>query len=120
MQGWTFAHGYGVPAGSRLTYPLDPAWKRFVAIVGYTRENWVDVGPYEVSIDGALVFATAEPIRYGWWNRSQQIDVPIPPGSKHITLKIAAGAAWGAWAQAGFMTTPAPVPSTEGGAPSAP
>ena len=110
MFGITFESGYGVPEGSSLQYTLDPRWKRFVAIIGYTRENWIDVGPYQVLIDDEPAYTSP---RYGWWSRSQQIDVVIPEGSKEITLNIDQGTAWGAWAQAGFMTTPLPPKPTE-------
>ena len=63
------------------------------------------MGPYEVLIDGESVFTSRE---FGWWSTSDQLDVSIPPGSKTITLKLPVGTAYGAWAQAGFLTTPKP------------
>ena len=103
-----YATGLGVPAGSSLSYTLDPAWKRFVAVVGYTGINWKEVGPYQVFFDDESSWVSSSPIRFGWWSRGTQVDIPIPPGSKTMTLKIAPGEAHGAWAQSGFMTQAKP------------
>jgi hypothetical protein len=111
-----FPTGIGVPEGSTLTYALDPSWKRFVSIVGYTTVNWAEVGPYEVFFDDQPAWTNTDPIQYHWWHRGTQVDVAIPPGAKTMTLKLAEGNAHGAWALSGFMTQPA----APGGLPSTP
>ena len=112
--GYLFEDGYGVPAGSELTYGLDPAWKRFVAVIGMNREVAVppeeggeisyEMGPFLVRLDGKPHWQSTGPATFNLWDRARQIDVEIPPGHKSITLQVQAGDCYAVWAGAGFMT----------------
>lgn len=102
LQTWPMAHGIGVPTGSRLTYKLDPKWRRFVAVIGLA-EGSTAAGPYQVVVDGDILWESVEPSEFGRNTPGQQIDVAIPEGSKEMILKVDGREAFGAWAYAGFM-----------------
>ena len=102
--GWNYAEGFGLPAGeSVLTYQLDPAWKRFVAVVGLC-EGWQGAGPFEVLIDDQVVWKSLTPATFGRTDEARQVEVHLPPGHKTLTLRIEKkNQAGAAWADAGFM-----------------
>jgi hypothetical protein len=105
VRGIPFATGFSVPANSWLVYKLDPKWRRFVAVVGLA-EGWQAVGPYSIQLDDELVWQSKAPKTFDRDTPCQQIDVPIPPGHKEITLKALGTESSAAWAQAGFVTEP--------------
>jgi len=110
---YAFKDGYGVPAGSELVYGLDPAWRRFVAVLGMNREIAVppeegremsyEVGPFRILLDGDPHWQSAGPETFGLWDRALQIDVEIPPGHKSIALQVSTGHCYAVWANCGFM-----------------
>lgn len=96
-----FNDGFGLPSGSELTYTLDPAWKRFVAVIGHVWAAKGNTGPFEILLDGEPHWKSTG--RFIWNSRGRQIDVTIPPGKKSLTLKLARNGGYGALAEAGFM-----------------
>jgi nicotinamidase-related amidase len=111
-----YAHGMGVHAPNALMYEVKPEYRRFVGLAGGD-ENIVRVSNgsnvamhqsvvFKVFIDGKE--AAASPVMrvlsLAW-----RFDVPIPPGSRIITL-AAMDAGDGSredyanWAEAGFLT----------------
>jgi len=101
---WVFTDGYGMPLGeSALTYSLDPAWKRFVAVIGMG-EGWQGSGPYEVWLDDKVFWKSVDPATFSRTTELYQVDVEIPAGHKTITLRLDKKNQTGsAWADAGFM-----------------
>jgi hypothetical protein len=111
VRGWPFATGFGAPQGSEITYALDPAWRRFVAVVGLA-DGSQEIGPYEILLDGQPHWQSKEPAKFGPRTPAWQIDVPIPPDHKTITLRLEGGEGFGAWAAAGFMNISSTEPET--------
>jgi hypothetical protein len=101
VRGYPFAQGFGVPGRSELVFPLDPSYRRFVAVVGLCMHS-VDVGPFELLLDGEPHW-TSDPAQFGRNTPAAQIDVPIPAGHRTLTLRTSGREGYGAWAQAGFM-----------------
>jgi hypothetical protein len=95
------AGGFGLPAGSEVTYDLEPNYERFTAIIGLA-SGWQNAGPFEILIDGQPHWTSA-PVTFGRNSPGQYIDVPLPDGGKQITLRILGGDCLGAWANAGFV-----------------
>lgn len=111
----TYQHGLGMHAPSEVVYEIKPEYRRFVALAGMD-ENLVDVSHgsnlakypsvvFKVFIDGQE--AAASPVmrvQFPAW----RFDLPIPAGSRHISL-IAMDAGDGSredlanWADAGFV-----------------
>jgi len=102
IRGYPFEKGFGTHGNITLTYELDPAWTRFVAVVGLA-DSWQPVGPYEVLLDGKPHFQTTHPSTFGRNTPGQQLDVPIPPGHKKLTLRVKGPDSQAAWGNAGFM-----------------
>jgi hypothetical protein len=100
MRLWPFDRGYGVPTGSEITYRLDPAWRSFVAVIGLC-DGWKGAGPYQILLDGEPHWNSAQ--SYARNDPGRQINVPIPPGRKTITLRLQGDDSGGAWACAGFL-----------------
>jgi hypothetical protein len=98
--GRTFAGGYGMMHASGVSFAVEPAYRRFVAVVGCCENR---AGPFEVLLDDQVAWSAAmldasEP--------ALQISVDIPPGAKKLTLRVGDDGALGAacaWANAGFM-----------------
>jgi NPCBM/NEW2 domain len=129
VRGYPFADGYAVPHGSNLVYNLEPRYGRFVAVIGLA-DGSSAIGPYQVYLDDELYWnsvrgvvkdedANEKPADQGRGDRgkgdrkpglfgrhtpARQIDVPLPPGHKTITLRLMGDSGAGAWASAGFMT----------------
>ena len=129
-----FSKGVGVQAPSELVFPLEPKYKRFVAIVGVDDEcmRWDNPGGleqwpqwsrpihgptsyricqiiFEVMIDGRTVKETP-PLFKGGLGRG--IDVEIPEGALQLTLgvkdvesHITDSHGHGDWLDAGFVTS---------------
>lgn len=126
LRGQTYAHGLGVHAPSQVIYDLKPEWTRFTARAGVD-EQVLAVGHgtnramhpsvvFRVFIDGTL--AAESPmmrISFEPW----RFDVPIPPGSKRLSLAATDGGDGhymdlANWADAGFVvaaTAATPHPS---------
>jgi hypothetical protein len=102
IRGYPFEKGFGTRCNVTLTYDLDPAWRRLVAVVGLA-DDWQAVGPYEVLLDGKPHFETTNPRTFGRSTPGRQLDVPIPSGHKTITLRVRGPSSQAAWANAGFM-----------------
>jgi hypothetical protein len=81
-----------------MTYNLDPAWRRFVAVVG--SDDPYHHGPFLVLLDGKEAWRSGEAVDHGML---QQAVVKIPPGTKTIALMTQDNMTTGVWAQAGFM-----------------
>lgn len=111
-------HGLGVHAPSEQVYALEPGYRRFVALAGVD-ENLISVSNgsnlakyptvvFKVFIDGREVAASPvmRVLCLAW-----RFDVPIPEGSKTLSL-VAMDAGDGSredfadWANAGFVTHP--------------
>lgn len=101
IRGWQFEEGFGAPAKSEITYRLEPQWRRFVAIVGLA-DGWQGVGPYAIMLDGELYWECNAPLVFGRQTPGLQINVPIPPGHKTITLRVGGEDSQAAWACSGF------------------
>jgi len=98
--GLNLPNSYVVSSGLTMTFELAAQWRRFVAVVG--SENRHHRGPFVVGIDGKERWRSDdETLRCG---RCQQVDVPIPPGAKTITLQVVHDMTSGVWGQAGFVT----------------
>jgi hypothetical protein len=104
IRDYPFSHGFGTPGESEITFPLTSEYKRFVAVIGLCPQS-IDVGPFEILFDGEPHW-TSGAERFGRNSPAAQIDVPIPPGHKSITLRTLGREGYGAWAQAGFMRRP--------------
>lgn len=114
MHGLEFAKGIGVHAPNQLIYELEPAWKRFVARAGVD-ENVIAVAHgsnrgmhasviFRVFIDGKML---AESPMMRLRSEPWRFDVPIPPGSKRISLSATDGGNGhymdlANWVEAGF------------------
>jgi len=99
--GRQFAGGYGLSKDSSVSFPLKPEYREFVAVAGCCLQV---AGPMQVLIDDHVV-----------WERSlvsslspaEQIEIPIPPGAKMLTLLTGNDttySGYAAWAEAGFVT----------------
>lgn len=98
--GQRFANGIGMRSDSHLVYAVDPSYRRFVAVVGCCSKK---AGPFRVLLDKEEVWSTG---RLNDTDPAVQIDVEIPPGTRHLTIEVEkAGGAPGivAWADAGFI-----------------
>jgi hypothetical protein len=102
VRGWIFEQGYGVPSGSEITYALDPAWKRFVAIIGMS--HWLlPAGQYQILVDNQVIWSSRHDFTRN--HQGEQVNVELPAGGKTITLKLLGeSSSSGAWAHAGFLT----------------
>ena len=107
---YPFESGLGVPGGTVLTFKLNPSWKRFVSLIGYSTESRKDIGPFKISFDGEVAYTSR---RFGWWSTADQIDINIPEGAAQMTLSIRESDSWGAWAKSGFMTVALPALENE-------
>ncbi len=102
IRGWRFEEGFGTPTKSEITYRLDPQWRRFVAILGLAG-GWQGAGPYGILLDGQPHWECTAPLSFGRHTPGLQIDVPIPPGHKTISLRVGGEDSHAAWAWAGFL-----------------
>ena len=102
VRGWNFEQGYGVPSGSEITYALDPAWKRFVAIIGMS--HWLlPAGQYQILVDNQVIWTSRHDFNRN--HQGEQVNVELPKGGRTITLKLLDREhSSGAWAHAGFLT----------------
>lgn len=106
VAGKTYAKGLAARARVKLTCPLKPAYRLFVATVGVDEE----AGPrgsivFEVAIDGKVVAKSHVVRTKRHWN----FHVPIPAGSKTIVLAAGDGGNGtrddnADWVNAGFVT----------------
>jgi hypothetical protein len=98
--GQQFTGGYGMMRESSISFPVQPEYRRFVAVAGCCQQA---SGPMRLLIDGEVV-----------WERkvtsalrpAQQLDVAVPAGAKTLTLQVGNdGTSYGyaAWTDAGFV-----------------
>lgn len=106
IAGKRYEKGIGTHADSRIVYALDPAYRRFVSIVGIDDEVTGDGSIiFEVKIDGKTAALT--PVLRGR-NAVDAIDIAIPRGSERLELLLhAAGDGkqydHGDWADCGLI-----------------
>jgi hypothetical protein len=102
IRGYAFETGFGVRAGSSVTYKLEPGFRRFVAVLGLSG-GWQEVGAYEVYVDGEPLWTSVEPAKFGRNTPGLQVDIPIPAGHEQIELRVGGRESFAAWAAAGFL-----------------
>jgi hypothetical protein len=95
-----FEHGTALPAGSQITIPLDPSWKRFVAVIG-KRDPYQGAALLSIQLDGEPFWESDGPFEQG--ATAAQLDFELPPGSKKMTLKINNKEGFLVLGNAGFM-----------------
>ncbi|MBN2449976.1 MAG: sulfatase-like hydrolase/transferase [Lentisphaeria bacterium] len=101
--GKIYARGYGVHAPSELVFALKPDFERFVACVGPDDERPGSM-VFQVLLDGREV--ASSPLLTP--RRHHGFDIPIPPGSREIRLRVTdggngSGSDHGDWVDAGFL-----------------
>jgi len=99
--GQAFGEGWGMRSGSAMTFRLEPAYRRFVAVVGCSENK---AGPFRVLLDGRE--AWSGPVM-DEETPAVQIDVEIPPGTKKLTIRAereGGSVGYAAFAEAGFVT----------------
>ena len=101
IRGYPLQHGLAMPNGAEATYQLDPQWRRFVAIAGLAAGGQ-RAGPFEILIDGQQHYISSDPAVLKHNTPGLQVNVPIPLGSRTITLKVGGRSGIGAWGEAGF------------------
>ena len=106
IRGEIFPRGMGVHAVSQLVYPIEPKYKRFVAVVGVDDEKNAGSVVFEVLADGTSLFASGTLTPQDPW---VNVDVALPQGAKLLKLVVGdAGDGIGCdhadWANAGFIT----------------
>lgn len=101
LRGFAFANGTALPPQSEITIPLDPAWKRFVAVIGkidpYTSQSII-----EISLDGEKLWETDG--KFEDDATAAQLDIELPPEHKTITIKINNKEGHVVFGNAGFIT----------------
>lgn len=109
----TFASGVCIHADGFATYTRDPAWKRFVAIVGIDEsqrpQNQSSI-IFSVAVeaaDGRRVLATSPALRFGQQER-WHFDVELPKDTERVVLLSESASDGnksdhGNWCDAGFM-----------------
>jgi NPCBM/NEW2 domain len=97
--GQKFSGGYGLPRNSSISFPIDSSYQRFTAVAGCCSQV---AGPLQILVDGRIVW---ERPFVSSLDPAEQIDLPIPQGSKTLTLRSADSSNYGtaAFANAGFM-----------------
>ena len=116
LRGQPYAHGLGIHAPNQMVYELKPEWDRFVAragvdeyVLSVNNGSNLAMHPsvvFRVFIDGKL--AGESPmmrISFEPW----RFDIPIPPGSRRISLATTDGGDGhyldlANWVDAGFVT----------------
>ena len=102
VYGNPFDAGLGIPTNSEISYQLDPAWTRFVAVIGLCG-GWQGAGPYKILLDGKLHWQSSSPEKFARNQQAQQIDIPLPSGHKTITIRVEGTDSYGALAVSGFL-----------------
>ncbi|MGV8133790.1 MAG: glycosyl hydrolase family 28-related protein [Mangrovibacterium sp.] len=110
IAGKQYEHGLGVHADSEVIYAVKPGFERFVAIAGIDdeimkRRNYRNTMViFQVWTDDRL--AAESPEMTMEENRIWHFDVPLPAGTKTITLKVTGfgGIDHADWVDAGFIT----------------
>ena len=99
--GQPFTGGYGLARNSAISFRLQPDYKTFVALVGCSFSN--PPAPSAYRIDDRV--AWEQPV-ISSLSPAEQLHLPIPPGSKTLTLENGDGPHYGfaAFASAGFLT----------------
>jgi hypothetical protein len=101
LRGLAFENGTALPAQSEITIPLDPSWKRFVAVVGKL-DPVTGVSLIAISLDGVKLWDTDG--KFENHAAAAQLDIDLPPDSKTITIKINNKEGLVVFGNAGFMT----------------
>ena len=100
--GQPFTGGYGMGRNSRVSFPLQSEFRKFVAVVGSCLEV---AGPLQVLIDDEVVW---ERTLVNSLNPAEQIEIDIPEGAQTLTLQNGRPEegryGYAAWAEAGFVT----------------
>ena len=102
----TFDDGYCLPADSKLTYAVEPDYRRFQAVLGMTSGNLARIGPVEIVVDEELIWTSKSVISdHGrfWKNtRAFQLDLEIPMGATSLQIKTGSGSSSLTLAHPGF------------------
>lgn len=101
LKGLAFENGTALPAQSEITISLDPAWKRFVAVVGKL-DPVTGVSLIAISLDGEKLWDTDG--KFENHATAAQLDIDLPPDSKMMTIKINNKEGHVVFGNAGFMT----------------
>jgi hypothetical protein len=110
----TFASGICIHADGYAVYSRDPAWQRFVAVVGVDesqrpqKQSSIIFSVAVEAADGRRVLATSPVIRFGQRER-WHFDVALPKDAERVVLVTeSAGdgnkSDHGDWCDAGFLT----------------
>jgi hypothetical protein len=92
--------GYGLIRNTHYTFELKPEFRKFVAVVGGVKQV---SGPVRITIDGRVAW---ERLRVSALVPAELIEIPIPAGSKQLTLQCGADGGYDSaagWADAGFV-----------------
>lgn len=103
LHAYRLKKGIGVASGVTLHYDLKPDWKRFVAVIGLA-DGAKSIGPFQVFVDGEIVYESVESEDFGRTDPGEQIDVAIPADAKEMVLKLGGTESYGAWGFSGFLT----------------
>lgn len=98
-----FRDGYGMGRNSRISFPISPNFRSFVAVVGCCQQA---VGPLQILVDDQIVWQ--RPVLSSLWP-AEQIEIALPRGAKRLTLQTGtSGLYYGfaAFANAGFLVEP--------------
>ncbi|MBP1964095.1 NPCBM/NEW2 domain-containing protein [Paenibacillus aceris] len=109
VAGKSYSNGIGTHANSKIVYDLYPTYSRFVAVAGIDTD--INSNPdsvkakvkFIVKVDGVDLASSPEVLKNG----SYTFDVPIPAGSKQLTLVVDSVGEitcdHGDWVDAGFI-----------------
>ncbi len=79
-----YKHGISMHVNGSVSYACDPAWKRFVASVGYgDRIRGSHSGVLEIHADGIVIYRSPAPLSKF---DLHHVNVKIPVGTKSVTL----------------------------------
>jgi len=101
LRGQVFTDGIGMMHDSEISFHVKPEYERFVTLVGCAAQT---AGPLTVSFDGEPAW-TREAITVA--ESAEQVDLPIPPGTKKLTLKVGPVGSYdgrSAWVNPGFIS----------------
>jgi hypothetical protein len=103
--GQAFEDGVVLPRGRRLSYALQPEYERLVGVIGCSTQV---AGPVQILIDGRVVW---EREAISALSPAEQIELPIPRGSKELTLQCGGDSlyyGYAALAESGFVVKQEP------------
>lgn len=96
-----FDNGTALPAQTEITIPLDPRYKRFVAVVGKLDPTMGTV-LISISLDGEKLWDTDG--KFEGHATAAQLDIDLPPDHQTMTIKVSNKEGFVVFGNAGFMT----------------